>query len=154
MRRRFIRIFCVAILLLLVTTVVITQFWEVVLETHYTYVDIYFGGIHISQDKHYESALRFDRLSAPSVQKLLVWPDFKPTFWLDKGALVFGRAVFIPWWFLPSTWGLLTAVVWRFTRHRKGLGGAFPVEPTAKTSPSTDHGPLTTDHSPNDSIPR
>ena len=49
---------------------------------------------------------------------------------------------YLPWWFLLPLWGILTAVEWRLTHHRKALGRASPVDPAAQARPGP-HGPPT-----------
>ena len=133
--RRFARIFCVTILLLLFAAAVVTQFWEFALITPLALYAVNSVGIVCcffdSRQAGWWDA-GFGRLPYKwSLQNLLEPPRWSPS----SGPPDMGTTLVLPWWFILVTWGLLTAVVWRFTRRRIGPGGGFPVEPAAKASP-------------------
>ena len=126
MLRRFARIFCVTVLLLLLATAVAAQFGTIDLDSPFTQIHVTLGGVDCGFDSGCPWVLGYDLLPTWSVRLFFLRP------YCGVNGLSYYE-VLLPWWLLLPPWGLLTAAVWRFTRRRDTGRGAFPVEPTAKT---------------------
>ena len=137
MNRRVIRILCLVGLGVLLGTAIVTQFCRFLVCTPNSVTGVNHDGVLFN----YRHIGRWDilcarqdwnhRMGLPSHK---VWSDLlaRP-FYLGSGT----QALFLPWWLLLATWGLLTAVVWRLTCCRK-VRGAFPVERAAVPRPLTN----------------
>jgi len=123
MLRRWLRIFCVVGLVVIVGMAVMTQFWEFVLYTPYGLMAIQNDGTVFTSYHASRWVTGFYRLPSFPVHVLYDTPNWH----VDSTK----ASLFLPWWLLLLTWGLLTAVIWRMTRRRKAKQG-FPIEPSAK----------------------
>ena len=122
MFRRFFRIFCVTVLLILLSTAVIAQFCEGFLGSPHRYIGMRPLGLYLLDVRPYLVPTGWRRVTYWSPRYLINMPLWDRQF------------VICPWWLLLAMWGSLTAPIWCFTRRRKGPGGAFPVEPTTVPS--------------------
>ena len=126
---RFVRIFTVTVLLLLLTTAIVCQFWELYLVAPYSIVEVEHTGLEFqshSAGGHHDWVSGYQRVTTWSVNSLRQ----PPVLYVVFGGV---RVTFLPWWLLLVVWGPLTAGVWLLTRRRKAWRGAVPVEPTAKS---------------------
>ena len=131
MLRHWLRIFCAAVLFLILAAIIAAQFWKIHVDVPYFSIQTYQGGVGI--DNLPQSLWHIDctRQSPPwAVERLFVFFEIVkgPPMKVGINWWVF----LVPWWVFLVTWGPLTAVVWYLTRRRKGPGGAFPVELTKK----------------------
>ena len=141
MLRRWLRIFCVTVLLLLFGAAVLAQFYKYQLYGPYdtVYMDhdeLYFKHAAPEWNNHPVGwGKRYARNTDWSV----------PHLWLSPPLLVGDNflQLRLSWWFVLASWGLPTAVLWFLTRRRKAWRGAFPVVLTKKTerNPATESPP-------------
>ena len=122
MFRRFLRIFCVIGMVVIVGAAIAALFWQILVITPRASFGVGLHGLVITNVSGQWHAYCI-RESTGSVKELLEWPK-----WSSMGRVV--KAAYVPWWLLLTTWGLLTALIWRLARRRK-LAGSFPIEPTA-----------------------
>jgi hypothetical protein len=128
MFRRFLRIICVAGMVVIVGMAVAGQFWWIALYTPNGHVEAYAAGVEFRLNYVYVSSSQWLRVhherNVPwRASALLTCPHFFGTpdpMWL-----------LLPWWLLLLTGGLLTALIWRLTRRRQVPHG-FPIEPSVK----------------------
>ncbi len=114
------RIFCMVGLVVLLGLAVVGQFWAFEVDTPKVSLNEYSTGVAINYPG-VNGWGAWHRLVTPwTVSDLLQRPQ-----WITFNGFT---QIFIPWWLLLATWGLLTALIWRLTRRRK-VGQGFPVEP-------------------------
>lgn len=125
MLRRFLRIFCVVGLVVLLRTAVVSQFWMVIsyLPKALKPVDLVRvdeAGISVAYwDSSHVPEIQVPRVRDWHVRNLFHAPRYRN--YMDS------RDIFLPWWFLLASWGLMTALIWRLTRSKVSRG--FPIEP-------------------------
>jgi hypothetical protein len=126
MFRRWVRIFCLGVLIVLLGTAVMAQFWH---------FDFQASPAHVLVDQSGVLAASIRRWMARDVHMPRRW-SASDLLGLPGGRVMsaYWWSVFCPWWLLIAAWSLVTAGVWWLTRRRKVVGGAFPVEPAANST--------------------
>ena len=118
---RLLRIFFVVGFAVIFGMAVLGQFWKAVLYTPYACFVVIRTGVHIFITPGPWHAT-YQRLPEWHAKALFTLPNW----WTEPNGFLF-----LPWWLLLSTCGLLTVLIWRLNRRPK-VGQGFPVEPTAK----------------------
>ncbi len=127
MFRRAARIFCVTVLLLLLATALLTQFWYLELYKPHGIISVQQIGVIVKWSPHASFLVPYDKWGLHGGQIIawsaadLLWPPHWSAFDGENDLL-------LPWWLLLLAGGFLTASVWFLTRRRTGPAGAFPVE--------------------------
>ena len=126
MIRRFLRIFFVVGLVVLIVAAAVQLFWEFGLHTRYGFFWAGPQGVMVGTSTTSSMAWWYERIPPA---RFSIW-NFLSLPQMLKGPG--GTGLLFPWWLLILMWGISTALVRRLTRHRKE-GHGFPItETTAK----------------------
>ena len=127
MLRRFLNIFCLVGLIVLVWMAVVSQFWGGVWSepTGTGFIRLDSRGVFLNYGYYQRWSVPYSDLAEWSVNDITM----RPQFLLRSGYFWF----LLPWWLLLAALGLPMALIWRLTRRRKEPVGAFPIEPTVKS---------------------
>jgi hypothetical protein len=124
MFRRFLRIFCVVGLVLMLGTAVVGQFWAFGSYRPLVHIAVEPAGVTLAYLPPPGYHEYFHRVQEWSANELLT----TPRIWNGTGG-------FLPWWVLLLSWSLLTTLIWRLTRRRK-ISPAFPIESSINSAKS------------------